>query len=106
MQDAPQKSGSFQELAGVVAAAVLCGIALITHAQTITPRERKPAPEQTMVLADPDTKMYSVCTTGGEHEAPGSNDSPYKRPPKAEIITEEAAKARGFRPGAHKVACK
>jgi hypothetical protein len=58
------------------------------------------------VLADPDLKLYSRCTTGDEHEAADPGDSPYKPNPKAQVMTEEAAKAKGFKAGAHRVACK
>ena len=98
-------------MAGVIAAGVLCAIALIAHAQATAPvavgadRKAPVGPAQSKVLADPDTKMYSVCTTGDEHRAPGETEPQYKRPPKAEVMTEEEAKARGYRAGAHKVPC-
>ncbi len=119
MKHTSSKSGSLPELAGVFAAALLCGIALIAHAQSTTAPVAPPpstavegsgkprvAPEPSKVLADPDTRMYSVCTTGSEHDAPDDGDSQYKRPPKAVVITEDDAKKRGYRAGAHKVSCK
>lgn len=57
------------------------------------------------VLADPDTRIYSRCTTGHEHDPPAQGEAPYKPNPKAQVMTEEAAKAKGFKEGAHKVAC-
>jgi hypothetical protein len=115
-----KKSRSLSKLAGVFTGAVLCGIGLIAHAQTTGQPSPPPAPPtaiggngkplvdpvQSKVLADPDTRMYSRCTTGDEHEAPVKGAPEYKRPPKAEVITEDEAKSRGYRPGAHKVSCK
>ena len=118
------KWGLLPELASVFAAALLCGIALIAHAQAPTPAapagvppaapptaigaNGKPIvqPVPSKVLADPDTKMYSVCTDGSEHEGAVESTPQYKRPPKSVIVTEEEAKSRGYRAGAHKVSCK
>jgi hypothetical protein len=107
--------GSVPEFAGVIVATVLCGIALVAHSQTATPAppttaiavdgRAKPAPEPQKVLADPDTKMYAKCMAADDQPAPDSNQPKYVRPPKAQVMTEEAAKAGGFRPSAHKVSC-
>lgn len=114
----PIQSGLLPEFAGALAAALLCSVALIAHAQTTAPAAPPPAaptvavgadgkpllaPERSTVLADPETRTYSLCATGGEQQAA---DRGYERPPKAMVIAEEEAKRRGYRAGAHKVACK
>ena len=63
---------------------------------------------ENQVLADPATKMYQLCTTSDEHEAPPLSDTPAagkSARPAGTLMSEEEAKAQGFRPGAHKVNC-
>lgn len=60
------------------------------------------------VIADPQTRMYQRCTTSDEHETPIVSDAAdAKKPPRppGDLMSEEQAKAKGFRPGAHKVNC-
>jgi hypothetical protein len=64
------------------------------------------AADQSKVLADPETRVYSRCRTADEQKAPGENDPGYTPNPKAQVMSEEAAKAKGFKAGAHKVTCK
>lgn len=58
------------------------------------------------VIADPATKMYQLCMTSDEQAAPVDAAAAKKpaRPP-GDQMSEEEAKSRGFRPGAHKVNC-
>ena len=67
-----------------------------------TPDARPPS----KVLADPDTKIYSRCATGEEPGARDPGDDSYTPNPKAQVMTEEAARAKGFKEGAHRVPCK
>jgi hypothetical protein len=101
---------SVLELAAGAASLVLCAVTLTAFAQTPTATpptavgaSGKPivAVEQPKVLADPETRIYSRCTTGDEARDPGA--APYKPNAKAQVMTEEAAKAKGFKAGAHKV---
>jgi hypothetical protein len=97
------------------AATLLCTMGLAAHAQVSAPPppraavgldgKRLVAPVESRVLADPQTRMYSLCTTGDEPGAPDGSAAGYVRPPKSEVITEVAAKARGYRPSAHRVSC-
>lgn len=103
------------EFTGVVVASLLCGIGIVAHAQTTAPPPpptavavdgtAKPAPPPPKVLADPDTRLYALCMTADELPAPDSKTPKYVRPPKAQVMTEDVAKAQGFRPSAHKVSC-
>jgi hypothetical protein len=103
---------SVLELVAGAAGLVLFAASVSAFSQTPPPRaavglDGKPVVEvkPARVLADPATKMYSVCTTDGEHKAV-DGDSDYKPNPAAQLMTEEAAKAKGFKAGAHKVTCK
>lgn len=91
-------------IAGALALALL-GASMTSHAQTPSTAPPVAAPnKESRVLADPDTRLYMPCRTGDERESNGSVDS-YKPNPKATVMTEEAAKAKGFRASAHKVPC-
>ena len=58
------------------------------------------------VLADPGTKLYNRCTSTDDRAAADPGDPGFKRDPKAQLMTEEEAKAKGYKAGAHKVSCK
>jgi hypothetical protein len=107
---------SVLELAAGAASLVLCAVTLTAVAQTPTPTPTPPttvgtsikppvAADPPKVLADPETRIYSRCTTRDERQAPGAEETPYKPNAKAEVMTEDAAKAKGFKAGAHKVTC-
>lgn len=106
------------ELAAGAVSLILCAVSLTATAQTprnappstpttAIPANGKPleAVQPSRVLANPDTRIYSRCTTGHEHDPPAQGEAPYKPNPKAQVMTEEEAKAKGFKEGAHKVAC-
>ena len=110
---------SVLELAAGAASLVLFAVTLTASAQTptqapgVTPApivgangKRVAAPEQPKVLADPDNGVYHHCTTSAEREAKDSGDATYTPNPKAQLMTEEAAKQKGLKQAAHKVACK
>lgn len=109
---------SVSELVAGTLALVLLGATVTTFAQTpAPPSQTSPAqPPATIganrpvvargelrVLADPSSKMYMPCRSADEVVDPDA--TPYTPNPKATVMTEDAAKAKGFRASAHKVSC-
>jgi hypothetical protein len=51
--------------------------------------------------------MFQRCAAGGEHDAPAGSDaaSQKRRTLPGKLMSEDEAKAQGYREGAHKVNC-
>ncbi|MET0292533.1 MAG: hypothetical protein ABW136_09235 [Steroidobacteraceae bacterium] len=106
---------TLSELVAGAMALALFGATLTTFAQDARTAPRATAvpvspaavtpPKVSRVLADPASKMYMPCRGDDDLSSAAPSDDEYKANPNATVMTEEAAKAKGFRASAHKVAC-